>query len=246
MERGGRPAGRGRRDPQRSGGVAPEGAGGRSDSDRLPRSAVGSLRSERPRHSQRLSAGARRDRRIASPAGRSSSSSKTMKRFRRWGSPRRESWSSANNVHLMAGALLSSTGYALAPYIDSVGVPMLYPVVSADDLTQRKRSHWIVRTGWTRQSAEPRVRRIRVPRPQGAQGRHRRARLRVRLGVGRRLSADVRGGGRQRHAENLGARSRSTTSHPTSRRFAGTSTPSTRWSSAAPRSSSCASTRSSD
>jgi len=54
-----------------------------------------------------------------------------------------------NNVHLMAGALLSSTGYALAPYIDSVGVPMLYPVVSADDLTQRKRSAWIVRTGWS-------------------------------------------------------------------------------------------------
>jgi branched-chain amino acid transport system substrate-binding protein len=49
----------------------------------------------------------------------------------------------------MAGALLSSTGYALAPYIDSVGVPMLYPVVSADDLTQRKQTKWIVRTGWT-------------------------------------------------------------------------------------------------
>jgi len=54
-----------------------------------------------------------------------------------------------NDVHLMAGALLSSTGYALAPYLDSVGVPMLYPVVSADDLTQRKRSQWVVRTGWT-------------------------------------------------------------------------------------------------
>jgi branched-chain amino acid transport system substrate-binding protein len=53
------------------------------------------------------------------------------------------------HVHIMAGALLSSTGYALAPYIDAAGVPMLYPVVSADDLTQRKRSQWIVRTGWT-------------------------------------------------------------------------------------------------
>src|SRR5262245_64530643 len=38
-------------------------------------------------------------------------------------------------VHVMAGALLSSTGYALAPYIDSMRVPMVYPVVSADDLT---------------------------------------------------------------------------------------------------------------
>jgi branched-chain amino acid transport system substrate-binding protein len=54
-----------------------------------------------------------------------------------------------DNVHLMAGALLSSTGYALAPYLDSVGMPMLYPVVSADDLTQRNRSKWIVRTGWS-------------------------------------------------------------------------------------------------
>src|SRR5262245_2613990 len=54
-----------------------------------------------------------------------------------------------DKVHLMAGTLLSSTGYALAPYIDSMRVPMVYPVVSADDLTQRKRSRWIVRTGWS-------------------------------------------------------------------------------------------------
>ena len=49
-----------------------------------------------------------------------------------------------DKVHLMAGALLSSTGYALAPYIDSMRIPMIYPVVSADDLTQRRRSKWIV------------------------------------------------------------------------------------------------------
>ena len=49
----------------------------------------------------------------------------------------------------MAGALLSSTGYALAPYITSMKIPMVYPVVSADDLTQRRRSEWIVRTGWS-------------------------------------------------------------------------------------------------
>lgn len=54
-----------------------------------------------------------------------------------------------DEVHVMAGALLSSTGYALAPYIDSMRIPMVYPVVSADDLTQRRRSQWIVRTGWT-------------------------------------------------------------------------------------------------
>ena len=54
-----------------------------------------------------------------------------------------------DKVDLMAGALLSSTGYALAPYIDSMHIPMVYPVVSADDLTQRCRSQWIVRTGWS-------------------------------------------------------------------------------------------------
>jgi branched-chain amino acid transport system substrate-binding protein len=55
----------------------------------------------------------------------------------------------SDGVHLMAGALLSSTGYALAPYIESMRIPMIYPVVSADDLTQRQRSRWIVRTGYT-------------------------------------------------------------------------------------------------
>ena len=54
-----------------------------------------------------------------------------------------------DKVHLLAGALLSSTGYALAPYVDSMKIPMLYPVVSADDLTQRRRSPWVVRTGWS-------------------------------------------------------------------------------------------------
>ena len=54
-----------------------------------------------------------------------------------------------DEVHVMAGALLSSTGYALAPYIESMKIPMVYPVVSADDLTQRRRGTWIVRTGWS-------------------------------------------------------------------------------------------------
>ena len=54
-----------------------------------------------------------------------------------------------DHVQLMTGALLSSTGYALAPYVDAMKVPMIYPVVSADDLTQRRPSRWIIRTGWT-------------------------------------------------------------------------------------------------
>jgi len=58
-----------------------------------------------------------------------------------------------DQVHMMGGALLASTGYAIAPYIDSMKIPMVYPVVSGDDLTQRRRSKWIVRTGWT--SSQP-------------------------------------------------------------------------------------------
>jgi branched-chain amino acid transport system substrate-binding protein len=55
----------------------------------------------------------------------------------------------SDEVHLMAGALLSSTGYALAPYIDSMQIPMVYPIVSADDLTQRLGTKWVVRTSYT-------------------------------------------------------------------------------------------------
>ena len=54
-----------------------------------------------------------------------------------------------DRVHVMAGGLLSSTGYALAPYIESAQIPMIYPVISADDLTQRLRGKWIIRTGWS-------------------------------------------------------------------------------------------------
>jgi branched-chain amino acid transport system substrate-binding protein len=54
-----------------------------------------------------------------------------------------------DKVHIMGGALLSSTGYALAPYIDSMQIPMVYPVISSDDLTQRHPSKWVVRTGWS-------------------------------------------------------------------------------------------------
>jgi len=50
--------------------------------------------------------------------------------------------------HLMTGGMMASTGYALAPYIDSQEIPMTYPVISSDDLTQRKIPKWIVRTGW--------------------------------------------------------------------------------------------------
>ncbi len=59
----------------------------------------------------------------------------------------------SDHVHVLAGAFLASEGYALAPKVDELQVPMLFPVVSADDLTQRKPARWVVRTGWT--SSQP-------------------------------------------------------------------------------------------
>ncbi len=58
-----------------------------------------------------------------------------------------------DGVHLMTGGLMASTAYAIAPYIDSKEIPMTYPIMSADDITQRKVPKWIVRTGWS--SSQP-------------------------------------------------------------------------------------------
>jgi branched-chain amino acid transport system substrate-binding protein len=58
-----------------------------------------------------------------------------------------------DGVHVMTGGLMASTGYALAPYIDSKEIPMTYPIMAPDDLTQRQRAKWIVRTGWN--SSQP-------------------------------------------------------------------------------------------
>ena len=54
-----------------------------------------------------------------------------------------------DRVHLLTGGLLANVGYALQPFIDGAGVPATYPVIAADDITQRKPARWIVRTGWT-------------------------------------------------------------------------------------------------
>jgi branched-chain amino acid transport system substrate-binding protein len=56
-------------------------------------------------------------------------------------------------VHLVTGPLSAAVGYAIAPYVDSKKVATIYPIVSADDITQRKRSNYIVRTGWS--SSQP-------------------------------------------------------------------------------------------
>lgn len=53
-------------------------------------------------------------------------------------------------VNMIVGPLAANTGLALAGYAKDVKIPFIYPIVSADDLTQRSRLPNIVRiAGWT-------------------------------------------------------------------------------------------------
>jgi branched-chain amino acid transport system substrate-binding protein len=52
-------------------------------------------------------------------------------------------------VHTVTGGLLAATGYAIAPYVEQQRVPTVLPTMAPDDLTQRKRVRWVVRTGMT-------------------------------------------------------------------------------------------------
>ena len=61
-----------------------------------------------------------------------------------------------DHVAILTGGLLASTGYALHPFADAARIPTTYPVMSSDDLTQRKPAKWVVRTGWnSSQSMHP-------------------------------------------------------------------------------------------
>ena len=55
----------------------------------------------------------------------------------------------SDKVHLLAGVILSNVAYALVPYVEAQSIPTVYPINSADDLTQRKRPRWLVRTGFS-------------------------------------------------------------------------------------------------
>jgi branched-chain amino acid transport system substrate-binding protein len=55
----------------------------------------------------------------------------------------------SDRVNMLAGVILSNVAYALVPYIDAQGIPTIYPINSADDLTQRKRPKWLIRTGFS-------------------------------------------------------------------------------------------------
>jgi len=54
-----------------------------------------------------------------------------------------------DKVHMLAGVILSNVAYALVPYVEAQGIPTIYPINSADDLTQRKRPKWLIRTGFS-------------------------------------------------------------------------------------------------
>ncbi len=58
-----------------------------------------------------------------------------------------------DKADLLVGPTLANEGYAVRDYIDRAKGPCLFPVVSGDDITQRKRTPWIIRTGWT--SSQP-------------------------------------------------------------------------------------------
>ena len=53
-------------------------------------------------------------------------------------------------VHMMVGPLSAATGLALAGYAKGIKIPVFFPIVSADDLTQRARVPNVIRiAGWT-------------------------------------------------------------------------------------------------
>ena len=54
-----------------------------------------------------------------------------------------------DKVDIILGPISGVSGAAILPYINSRGVPTVFPVYALDDLTQRERSEWIVRTAWT-------------------------------------------------------------------------------------------------
>ena len=59
----------------------------------------------------------------------------------------------SDRSNVLVGEVFAHIGYAMAPKVDEYRIPMVYPVIAADDLTQRKPAKWVVRTGWA--SSQP-------------------------------------------------------------------------------------------
>jgi branched-chain amino acid transport system substrate-binding protein len=61
-----------------------------------------------------------------------------------------------DRVHVAAGGLLAPTAFALQGYVTQQKIPFVVPIMSSDDITQRKISPWYVRPSWTTsQPAQP-------------------------------------------------------------------------------------------
>jgi len=58
-----------------------------------------------------------------------------------------------DRVHIVAGVLFGHIGYALAPKVEEYRIPALFTVAASDDLTQRLKYRWVIRTGWA--SSQP-------------------------------------------------------------------------------------------
>ena len=59
----------------------------------------------------------------------------------------------SDEVDMVAGEAFAHIALAMAPKAEEYKIPMIFPVAAADDLTQRQRGKWVVRTGWT--SSQP-------------------------------------------------------------------------------------------
>jgi branched-chain amino acid transport system substrate-binding protein len=52
-------------------------------------------------------------------------------------------------IQVLVGPLATAEGYAVVPYLQTRKMPTLFPTVAAEDITQRRRSPYVVRTGWS-------------------------------------------------------------------------------------------------
>ena len=58
-----------------------------------------------------------------------------------------------DKVHMLVGGVMGSVGYALGDLAEREKVLYICSIPASDDLTQRKRSKWVLRTGWA--SSQP-------------------------------------------------------------------------------------------
>jgi branched-chain amino acid transport system substrate-binding protein len=54
-----------------------------------------------------------------------------------------------DKVQVLAGTIASNIAYIIAPFVDTLQIPMIFPITGADDLTKRKRFKWVIRTGFS-------------------------------------------------------------------------------------------------